>query len=122
MKTRTLLFALAASAIVTSGAARVAFAEDVYQANNSEPQDLDQDTNEQGYSLHWFSPSGFGANDDQADETRALNRAQLENGGQIQDVDDDDMQGATDDDNDADQDDDQTHDQSEAPPPAGSPY
>lgn len=81
MKMRTLYLALAAAAVVTGGAAGFASAQD----NDSAPptQQADQSSYQQDYSQHWFSPSGFGPNDSQAEETRALNRAQLENPGSM---------------------------------------
>ena len=122
MKMSTVFFALAAAAVVTGGAAGFASADDAYPQDSASLQNRDSGTYEQDYSPHWFSPSGYGPNDNQADETRALNRAQLENGGQVQDVDDDQMQGASDDDNDTDQDEDQGSVQPEAPPASGSQY
>ncbi|MEQ1754739.1 MAG: hypothetical protein ABL973_11470 [Micropepsaceae bacterium] len=124
MKTSTVFIALAAAAIVTGGAAGFASADDATPQDVASTQELDVATYEQDYSPHWFSASGYGPNDDQADETRALNRAQLENGGQIQDADDDEMQGASDDDNDTDtdQDGDQGSIQPEASPAPGTQY
>jgi hypothetical protein len=114
MKPRTFVFTLAAAAIITGAGAGFASADAADQgANDSsyssqhgrDPGDRscgDRDqggmgTSEQSYDSRWFSSSGYGPNDEQADATRALNNEQLANRGR---VDDDDMQGPSDDDND----------------------
>ena len=86
MKMRTLYFALAAAAVVTGGAAGFASAQDSDTDNGPAPLQADEGSYQQDYSPHWFSSSGFGPNDSQAEETRALNRAQLENPGQMPDT------------------------------------
>jgi len=73
MKMRTLYLALAFAAVVSGGAAGFASAQD----------DSAVDADGQPYSPHWFSPSGYGPNDSQVEETRALNLEQLENAGQM---------------------------------------
>lgn len=120
MKMRTLFLALAAASVVTGGAAGFASAQDDFTNGDTNTQDRDEASYQQDYNPRWFSPSGFGPNDSQADETRALNRAQLENGGMI----DDDVQGDTQEPDDADQDqqDNQADDQSSPPMPADHVY
>jgi len=83
MKMRTLYLALAAAAVVAGGAAGFASAQDSDTDSGPAPQQADAGSYQQDYSPHWFSTSGFGPNDSQAEETRALNRAQLENPGQM---------------------------------------
>ncbi len=108
MKTKTLLVTLAAAAIITGAGAGFASADAADQGENDpsytsqhgrDPgaiarEDRDQDMNEQGYDARWFSPSGYGAHDEQADATRALNNEQLGGRGRAHD---DDMQGPSDD-------------------------
>ena len=123
MKTKTLLVTLAAAAIITGAGAGFASADAADQGANDpsyssqhgrDPGDSareDRDINEQGYDARWFSASGYGPNDDQADATRALNNEQL--GGHRRAH---DMQGPSDDDNGADADDnDDQRDKAPAP-------
>ena len=91
---RQLFIAAAAVSIIAGASIGFAFADD---------QDRDQGaTNDQGYSDHWFSSTGYGPNDDQADATRALNREQMGHHGAVnedrRDRDDRDMQGPSDND------------------------
>ena len=69
-------------------------------------QDQNQSAEQNGYSEHWFSATGYGPNDDQANDTRALNNEQLQNhgaGGQdAAHSHDRDMQGPSDNDQPAD--------------------
>ena len=93
MRTRIFLITAAAVALVTG--AGLAFADNADQGRDDQStanqnnrdrgdqdrQDATQGTNPQDYSEHWFSPTGYGPNDDQADATRALNNKQLEERG-----------------------------------------
>jgi len=125
MKIRTLLAATATLSLV--------FGTGIALANDGDDEDNDQTTRDrsapadqsmtdQGYSEHWFSSTGYGPHDEQADQTRALNRDQLgaDHNGRSDDRDDEDMQGPRDDatPSDADDDDDEDDDQG-APPPEG---
>lgn len=79
-----------------------------YQQQSDAP---DHSMTDQGYSQRWFSSTGYGPNDDQADETRELNRQALtadhEGSTAGSDMDDDeDIQGPSDDAAPADADDD----------------
>ena len=104
MRTGYLFLTLAVIAVVTGASAGFAFANDDYQ---------------NAYSPSWFSQSGYGPNDDQANATRDLNNAQLQNGGQVEvdeqgvgdqaiDLSDDAVSGG----------DDQPSDEGTSPPPA----
>jgi hypothetical protein len=120
MKMRTLLIASAAVSLIAGTG--FAFAQDAdgdsasdqtYRDQSNAP---DQSMTDQGYSQHWFSSTGYGPNDDQADQTRALNRDQLKSDhtGPSDDRDDEDMPGPSDNSAPADADDDDRS----APPPA----
>ena len=77
MKMSTLYLALAIAAVTTGATAGFASAQD-------DTQDSAPDSAyDQSYSSHWYSPSGYGPNDTQIEETRALNLEQLENAGQM---------------------------------------
>jgi len=118
MKTKTFLVTLAAAAILTGASVGFASADAADQGENDpsyssqhgrDPGDgarEDRDMTEQGYNARWFSASGYGPNDEQADATRALNNEQLASRGLAHD-----MQGPSDD---ADDNDDQ-HDKTSAP-------
>jgi hypothetical protein len=77
MKSSTLYLALAIAAVATGGAAGFASAQ-----NDTQDESPDA-SSDQAYSSHWFSPTGYGPNDTQIEETRALNNEQLENAGQM---------------------------------------
>jgi len=117
MTIRTLLMTAAAASLL--GATGIAYANDSddedrndqsYQTPSSDQ--ADQNMSDQGYNRHWFSSTGYGPNDDQADQTRALNKEQLENRGQVRDRGDDqeDIQGPADDNDDSDDNDDNNND------------
>ena len=111
---RQLFIAAAAVSIIAGASIGFAFADD---------QDRDQGaTNDQGYSDHWFSSTGYGPSDDQADATRALNREQLENGGVVNERnhgDNRDIQGPSDNDDEAaDRNDEEQGEKSPPPPPS----
>jgi hypothetical protein len=120
MKIRTLLIASAAASLIAGAGTAFAAADDDQGAPDESYQDQpnapDQSMSDQGYSQHWFSSTGYGPNDEQADETRALNREQVERAGEVNDRDRDrddmgDRQGPSDDEGPADDDDDR------GPPP-----
>jgi hypothetical protein len=117
MKPKTFVMTLAAVAVITGAGAGFASADAADQGANDSSyssqhgrdpgaaarEDRDESTTERGYDSRWFSPSGYGHNDEQADATRALNNEQLASGGRD---DNEDVQGPSDDDNDADENDD----------------
>src|SRR5262249_42947110 len=78
-----------------------------YQQQSNAP---DHSMTDQGYSQRWFSSTGYGPNDDQADQTRELNRQALtadhEGSTAGGDADDEDIQGPSDNSMPADEDDD----------------
>jgi len=123
MKIRTFLAATAALSLVAG--TDIAFANDgddedtgdQTQQDRSAP--ADQSMTDQGYNQHWFSSTGYGPHDEQADQTRALNRDQLgaDHNGPSDDRDDEDVQGPRDDAAPADADDDDDDDDQGAPPP-----
>jgi hypothetical protein len=117
---RTLYLALAVAAMATGATAGFASAQD-------EPQDNGPDGSyDEAYSSHWFSPSGYGPNDTQIEETRALNNEQLQNGGRMPNPaldsaspsDDDQADDQADDRADDDADDDTSMPPQQAPAPA----
>jgi hypothetical protein len=77
MNMKTLYLALAIAAVATGATAGFASAQDDMQDNGPDS------SYDQAYSSHWFSPTGYGPNDTQIEETRALNLEQLENAGQM---------------------------------------
>jgi hypothetical protein len=116
---------MAAAAASLLGGSGVAYAngnddedrnDQSYQTPSSDQ--ADQNTTDQGYDRHWFSATGYGPHDEQADQTRALNNEQLGHGGEVDQRGDDrdDMQGPADDDA-APADDDDDDDDDRAPPP-----
>jgi hypothetical protein len=119
MKIRTLLAATAALSLVA--ATGIAFAnddddEDAGDQTRDRGAAADQSMTDQGYSERWFSSTGYGPNDEQASQTRALNREQLDadHNGSSDERDDQDMQGPRDDAAPPDADED---DEEGAPPP-----
>jgi hypothetical protein len=107
MKTKTRHWAAAAASLFAG--AGFAYANDDDQDVTDQThqdqgdQNADQSISDQGYNPHWFSSTGYGPNDEQADQTRQLNREQIGTGGRVdpgemrgQD-DDQDIQGPSDD-------------------------
>jgi hypothetical protein len=104
MKTTTLL--IAATAVSLVAGTGFAFANDADdqasddQIQQDEASTPNQSMSDQGYSERWFSSTGYGPNDEQAEQTRALNRQQIEQAGEVnardQDDQDDSIQGPSD--------------------------
>jgi len=115
MTTRAFLTAISILSLATGTG--IAFANDDADDQGSDDQSYQQQSNapdqsltDQGYSRRWFSSTGYGPNDEQAEQTRELNRQALtaDHDGSSSGMDDEDIQGPSDeaapadDDNDAD--------------------